>query len=228
MAHALSRSRLGPRQGARHALQHRRRHPHGARHRRHAVRQLVGLPRGRLGPQRAGVRRPRGRRRLPEAHAIRSASWSTPTASASSTRAPTSATTPTPSTAASILRAAAASSPGRCSTARSLHLLRDEYRIKRGHQGRGRHARGARRQARRRRTRAGVPDDDRDLQRRGAAATSRSIPTSRTAAAPTGLAIDKSNWANTHRQAAVRGLSRSPAASPSPSAACKIDTDAAR
>ena len=36
MAHALSRSGLGPRQGARHALQHRRRHPHGARDRRHA------------------------------------------------------------------------------------------------------------------------------------------------------------------------------------------------
>ena len=34
MAHALSRPRLGPRQGARHPLQHRRRHPHGARHRR--------------------------------------------------------------------------------------------------------------------------------------------------------------------------------------------------
>ena len=33
-AHALSRARLGSRQGARHALQHRRRHPHGARHRR--------------------------------------------------------------------------------------------------------------------------------------------------------------------------------------------------
>ena len=29
-AHALSRARLGPRQGARHPLQHRRRHPHGA------------------------------------------------------------------------------------------------------------------------------------------------------------------------------------------------------
>ena len=58
-AHALPRPRLGARQGARHALQHRRRHPHGARHRRHADRQLVGRPRGRLGPQRAGVRRPR-------------------------------------------------------------------------------------------------------------------------------------------------------------------------
>ena len=48
-------------------LQHRRRHPHGARHRRQPVRQLVGLPRGRLGDERARVRRPRGRRPVPEA-----------------------------------------------------------------------------------------------------------------------------------------------------------------
>ena len=34
MAHALPRAGLGPRQGARHPLQHRRRPPHGARHRR--------------------------------------------------------------------------------------------------------------------------------------------------------------------------------------------------
>ena len=37
VAHALPRPRLGPRQGARHALQHRRRHPHGARRRRAAA-----------------------------------------------------------------------------------------------------------------------------------------------------------------------------------------------
>ena len=35
---------LGHGQGARHPLQHRRRHPHGARHRRAAVRPVVGLP----------------------------------------------------------------------------------------------------------------------------------------------------------------------------------------
>ena len=66
-AHALSRPAVGARQGARHAIQHRRRHQDGARHRRHADRQLVRLPRGRLGPQRAGVRRSRGRRQFPEA-----------------------------------------------------------------------------------------------------------------------------------------------------------------
>ena len=67
MAHALSRPRLGPRQGARHPLQHRRRHPHGDRHRRLDARQLVGLPRRAVGDERAGVRRPRGRRPVPEA-----------------------------------------------------------------------------------------------------------------------------------------------------------------
>ena len=66
-AHALSRPRLGAREGARHALQHRRRHQHGARHRRVELRQLVGLARGAVGLQRAGVRRPLGRRQLPEA-----------------------------------------------------------------------------------------------------------------------------------------------------------------
>ena len=58
---------LGAREGARHALQHRRRHQHGARHRRVELRQLVGLARGAVGLQRAGVRRPLGRRQLPEA-----------------------------------------------------------------------------------------------------------------------------------------------------------------
>ena len=60
----------------------------------------------------------------------------------------------------------------------------------------------------RRRRRADGSRDDQGLQRRGEAATCRSIPTSRTAAAPSGLAVPKSNWANTHRRAAVRGLCR--------------------
>ena len=37
------------------------------RHRRQPVRQLVGLPRGAMGDERARVRRPRGRRPVPEA-----------------------------------------------------------------------------------------------------------------------------------------------------------------
>ena len=101
MAHALPRTGLGPGEGARHALQHRRRHQDGARHRRHALRQLVGLPRGRLGPQRAGIRRPRGRRQLPEAQLSVRHHGQRRRASASSTKVPTSATTPTPSTARS-------------------------------------------------------------------------------------------------------------------------------
>ena len=67
MAHALPRPGLGARQGARHALQRRRRPQDGARHRRGALRQLVGLPRDGLGPLRAGVRRRQRRRPVPEA-----------------------------------------------------------------------------------------------------------------------------------------------------------------
>ncbi len=44
-----------------------------------AVRQLVRLPRRRLGPQRAGVRRPRASATTSRSTPIRSASWSTPT-----------------------------------------------------------------------------------------------------------------------------------------------------
>ena len=62
MADPLSRPGLGTRQGARHAFQHRRRHAHGDRHRRFDLRQLVGMPRRRLGLQRAGIRRSQRRR----------------------------------------------------------------------------------------------------------------------------------------------------------------------
>ena len=50
-----------------HPLQSGRRDSHGAGSRRHAGRQLVRLPRRRLGPERAGLRRPRRGRRFPEA-----------------------------------------------------------------------------------------------------------------------------------------------------------------
>ena len=66
-AHALSRPGLGAGARARHALQHRRRHPHGARHRRAALGALERLPRRAVGPERAVARRPEGRRQLPEA-----------------------------------------------------------------------------------------------------------------------------------------------------------------
>ena len=64
MAHALSRPLVGPRQGARLALQHRRRPADGARLRRGAVRQLVRMPFGELGSQRARRERARIRRRV--------------------------------------------------------------------------------------------------------------------------------------------------------------------
>ena len=48
-------------------LQHRRRHPHGARYRRQPARQLVGLSCRAMGDECAGVRRPCGRRPIPEA-----------------------------------------------------------------------------------------------------------------------------------------------------------------
>ena len=134
MAHALSRPRLGPRQGARHALQHRRRHPHGAGYRRQPVRQLVGLPCGAMGDERARIRRSRGRRPVPEALLSVRASWSTPPASASSTKAPISATTPMPNTAAWCW-----SSRGQFAwqifDQKVKHLQRDEYTHPADHQG---------------------------------------------------------------------------------------------
>jgi tricarballylate dehydrogenase len=66
-AYPLSWPRLGASEGPWHPVQHWRRHQDGARYRRDAHWQLVWLPCGRLGPQRAGIRRPRGRRRISEA-----------------------------------------------------------------------------------------------------------------------------------------------------------------
>ena len=66
-AHAVSRARLGPRQGPGRPLQHRRRHPHGPGCRRAALRPLERLSCGGVGPQRPALRRPQRRRPLPEA-----------------------------------------------------------------------------------------------------------------------------------------------------------------
>ena len=109
---------LGPRQGARHAAST----PATASAWRSTIgasraRQLVGLPRGRLGHERARVRRPRGRRPVPEALLSLRHHGQRHGASASSTRAPTSATTPTPNTAASS-SSSRGSSRGRSSTRR--------------------------------------------------------------------------------------------------------------
>ena len=163
--------------------------------RRQPARQLVGLPRGRLGP---ATRRSSATSRsatTSRSTPIRSASWSTPTASASSTRAPTSATTPTRNTAASS-SSSPASSPGRSSTRRSTHLLRDEYRIRQVTKVTRRHDRGAGDKLEGVDADAVPQDRSRNTTRR-CARTFRSTPTSRTAAAREGLAINKSNWANT-------------------------------
>ena len=67
VAHAVPRPGLGSRAGPRHPAQHGRRDPHGARRGSPGVRQLVGVPRGRLGRGIPAVRRPPGRRHVPEA-----------------------------------------------------------------------------------------------------------------------------------------------------------------
>ena len=128
--------------------------------------------------------------------ATRWASWSTPRASASSTRARTSATTPTPSTAGVILE-----QPGQFAwqvfDSKVDHLLRDEYRIQQVTKVTGEHAGGAGRARWTASTpRASWPTIAR-VQRRGRPDDRRSTRTSRTAAAPRGLAVDKTNWANT-------------------------------
>ena len=76
------------------------------------------------------------------------------------------------------------------------HLQRDEYRIRQITKVTGQHHRGVRAEARRRQRRASSSRPSPSGTRR-CAPTSRSIRTSRTAAARKGLAINKSNWANT-------------------------------
>ena len=76
------------------------------------------------------------------------------------------------------------------------HLLRDEYNIRRVTKVTANTLEELAAQARRRRPEARSSRPSRATTRR-CAPTSRSIPTSRTAAAPTGSPIDKSNWANT-------------------------------
>ena len=67
LADAVSGPGVRPGPGQGHMGQHRRRHPHGPRHRRRCVRALVRRPRRPVGPQRSRVRRSSGWRRLLEA-----------------------------------------------------------------------------------------------------------------------------------------------------------------
>ena len=117
-------------QDPRHPLQHGRRPHHGARDRRAALRQLVGLPFGGVGHQRAALRRPHGRRPVPEAQLSVRHPRSTPRASATSTRAPTSTAIPMRN-----MAARSCEQPGMFAwqvfDAKVTHLLRGEYRIRR-------------------------------------------------------------------------------------------------
>ena len=179
-AHALSRPDLGSRQGARHALQHRRRHQHGAGDRRQAARQLVGRPRRRLGHERAGVRRPRGRRQLPEAllparhhgerqrRALRRRGRGLPQLHLRQVRRGD------PVAAAAVRLADLRLQGARQAARRIPHQAHD--------QGARRHDRGAGDQARGRRT-AAVPEDHQGMERRGHDRGDRSTRRSRTAAA---------------------------------------------
>ena len=153
------------------------------RDRRLDARQLVGLPRRAVGDERAGIRRPRGRRPVPEAllsvlragqrhrQALRRRGRRLPQLHLCEIR-------PRGAGAAGPVRLAGLRRQGQAPAARRVPHPPD-------HQGDRRHARGIRAEARRRERRA-VPQDHRRVQRGGEARTCRSIPTSRTAAAPTG------------------------------------------
>ena len=184
----------------------------------HADRQLVGLPRGRLGSQRAGVRRSRRRRQLPEAQlslrhhdqrqrrALRRRGRRLPQLHLRQVRPRDPDASP-------------ASSPGRCSTSKVLHLLRDEYRIKRVTKVSADTLEELVREARRRQRRQGARDHQ-GLQRRGEDATCRSIPTSRTGAARSASPCPSPTGPSPSRSRRSRPTP-SPAASPSPSAASR-------
>ena len=130
------------------------------------VRQLVGLPRRAVGHERARIRRPRGRRSIPETLVSVRHHDQRATVSASSTRAPISATTPMPSTAAWCW-SSRASSPGRSSTSKVQHLLRDEYRIRQVTKVTANTIEEFATKARRR-ERGRIPRDDQGMQRGGA------------------------------------------------------------
>ena len=172
-----------------------------------------------LGPQRAGVRRPRGRRRLPEAllpvrhhgqrrrRALRRRGRRLPQLHLRQVRP-------------RDPEAAAASSPGRSSTPRSCTCCATSTAS-----GRSPRSPPTRSRSWRPSSRTSTPRGARDhqrLQRRGPAPRCRSTPTSRTAAAPT-ASPSRSPTGPTRSTRRRSRPTRSPAASPSPSAACRID-----
>ena len=204
-AGALSRARLGPREGAGLALQHRPGPQDGARYRRRAGRALVGRACLRLGPQRAAGRRSRCRRPLSEARLSVRHRRQCAGASAFSTRALDFHSYTYAKYGGEILK-----QPGMFAwqvfDQKTVHLLRDEYRIPRTTKERADtlEALAARLE--------GVdPKGFLDTVRAFNAAPRPDVPFNpnihdglRTA----GLAIDKSNWAQPPRHAALRGLCR--------------------
>ena len=121
------------------------------------------------------------------------------TAGASSTRAPTSATTPTPST-GSRSWSSPDSSPGRSSTPRSTHLLRDEYRIREVTKVTGPRSRSSPRSMDGRRPRR-LPADDRGVQRGGR--SGRPVRPERQ-----GRPGHAAGWTSTRRTGPTRSTSR--------------------
>ncbi len=203
-AHALSRPDLGLGQGARHALQHGRRHQHGAGDRRQAARQLVGRPCRRLGHECAGIRRPRGRRQFPEAflsarhhgqcqrRALRRRGCRLPQLHLRQVRRGD------PEPTAAICLADLRFQGARQAARRIPHQAHD--------QGARRHDRGTGQEARRRR-RAAVPQDDQGMERRG---HDRGAVQSRGQGRPqhTRTRSAQEQLGQHHRRGAVRGLRR--------------------
>ena len=223
-AHQVSRPRLGARQGARHALQHRRRHQHGAGDRRLVVRQLVRLARRAVGLQRAGVRRPLGRRQFPEAQLsvghpdqcqrppLRRRGRRLPQLHLREIRRRGAAP-------AQQLRLAGVRREDRSHAARRVpHQARVE--------GRGQYHRGVRPQARGRQRRS-LPRRDQEVQRGGEEGRRRSIRTSRTAAAPSASTSTSRTGPTPSRSRRSRPI-RSAAACHFRSAACASTPTPAR
>ena len=184
---------LGPREGARHPLQQRPGPPDGDRVGAATHGHWSGAHAVQLGRECAAVRRSRRSATASRSTTIPSASSSTRAGSASSTRAPTSTATPTPSTGTRC-----SSSPGlfawQVFDQKIVGLLREEYRIPRitketadtfeelAPKLTGVDAKGFLR--------------DRARVQRGAAPRRAFNPNIHDGLRTSGLAIDKTNWAN--------------------------------
>ena len=217
-ARALSRAQLGSRQGARHALQQRRRATAWPRASAPPRTATGRAPFRALGHQRAALRRPHRRRPVPEAQLSVRHHRQRARASATSTRAPTSTATPMPSTGTRCCK-----QPGLF--AWQVFDAEDRRPAARGvshlahHQGDGRHASRSLRPSSTGVDAKAFLRDRARVQRGASPGRRRSIPTSTTACAPAGLPSTRP----TGRTRSIRRRTTpmaSPPASPSRSAAC--------